>query len=349
LRSHAPIIEEWDTDNDNDSVFRPKSDQTKPKFTKINFVKSSENVKSVNKENTHRQVEYPKKSQSPRGNFVPTAVATKSGQVPVNAAKQSSPRVATSISTARLVNTAAPKPKVNDALPTIYSYFKAHSPVRRTFNQKSAAKTNNFDEKVNTARVNNVTTAGTKAVVSAAEENGENAGNPQYTLQDQGIFDSRCSRHMTGNKSFLTDYQKIDGGFVAFRGSPKGGKITRKGKIRIGKLDFKDVYFVKELKTECLILSPDFKLLDESQVLLKVPKQNNMYSFDLKNVVPSGDLTCLFTKAIIDESNLSHRRLGHINFKTMNKLVRGNLVRDLPLKLFENNHACVACKKGKQH
>ncbi|GJU14471.1 ribonuclease H-like domain-containing protein [Tanacetum coccineum] len=102
-------------------------------------------------------------------------------------------------------------------------------------------------------------------------------------------------------------------------------------------------------ETECLVLSPDFKLLDESQVLLKVPRQNNMYSFDLKNVVPSGGLTCLFAKATIDESNLWHRRLGHINFKTMNKLMRGNLVRGLPLKLFENDHTCVACQKGKQH
>ncbi|GJX02383.1 hypothetical protein Tco_0186296 [Tanacetum coccineum] len=56
------------TDSDNDSVFRPKTDQTKPKFTKINFVKSDENVKSINKENTHRQEEYPRKSQSPRDN-----------------------------------------------------------------------------------------------------------------------------------------------------------------------------------------------------------------------------------------------------------------------------------------
>ncbi|GKF48489.1 ribonuclease H-like domain-containing protein, partial [Tanacetum coccineum] len=76
-------------------------------------------------------------------------------------------------------------------------------------------------------------------------------------------------------------------------------------------------------ETECLVLSPDFKLLDESQVLLKVPRQNNMYNFDLKNVVPSGGLTCLFAKATIDEYNLWHRRLGHINFKTINKLVRG--------------------------
>ncbi|GKF25609.1 putative ribonuclease H-like domain-containing protein [Tanacetum coccineum] len=74
-----------------------------------------------------------------------------------------------------------------------------------------------------------------------------------------------------------------------------------------------------------------------------------MYSFDLKNVVPSGGLTCLFAKATIDESNLWHMRLGHINFKTMNKLVRGNLVRGLPSKIFENDHTCVACQKRKQH
>ncbi|GJT60404.1 putative ribonuclease H-like domain-containing protein [Tanacetum coccineum] len=103
------------------------------------------------------------------------------------------------------------------------------------------------------------------------------------------------------------------------------------------------------IETECLVLSPDFKLLDESQVLLKVPRQNNMYSFDLKNVVPSGGLTCLFAKATIDESNLWHKRLGNINFKIMNKLVRGNLVRGLPLKIFENYHTYVACQKGKQH
>ncbi|GJX67314.1 hypothetical protein Tco_0303041 [Tanacetum coccineum] len=68
VRPSSPIIEDWDTDSDDDSVFRPKSNQTKPKFTKINFVKSDENVKFVNKENTHRQVEYPRKSQSPRDN-----------------------------------------------------------------------------------------------------------------------------------------------------------------------------------------------------------------------------------------------------------------------------------------
>ncbi|GJX25497.1 putative ribonuclease H-like domain-containing protein [Tanacetum coccineum] len=194
-------------------------------------------------------------------------------------------------------------------------------------------------------------------------------GNPRQDLKDKGVINNGCSTHMTGNRSYLTDYEEIDGGFVAFGGNSKGGKITRKGKIRTGKLDFEDVYFVKELKfnlfsvsqmcdkknsvlftdTECVVLSPDFKLTDESHVLLKVPRKDNMYSVDLKNVVPQGGLTCLFAKATPDESNLWHRRLGHVNFKTINKLVRGNLVRGLPSKLFEINQTCVACQKGKQH
>ncbi|GJV50213.1 ribonuclease H-like domain-containing protein [Tanacetum coccineum] len=77
--------------------------------------------------------------------------------------------------------------------------------------------------------------------------------------------------------------------------------------------------------TACVVLSPDFKLTDKSHVLLKVPRKDNMYSIDLKNIIPQGGLTCLFAKATPDESNLWHRRLGHVNFKTMNKLVKGNL------------------------
>ncbi|GJS86091.1 putative ribonuclease H-like domain-containing protein [Tanacetum coccineum] len=146
-------------------------------------------------------------------------------------------------------------------------------------------------------------------------------------------------------------------------------EFLEKGKIKTGTLDFDNVYFYKELKynlfsvsqicdkkknvlftdTECLVLSSDFKLLDESQVLLRVPRKDNIYSVDLKSVVPIKGLTCLFAKATIDESNLWHRRLGHINIKNMNKLVKGNLVRGFPLKIFENDHSCVACQKGIQH
>ncbi|GJY94132.1 putative ribonuclease H-like domain-containing protein [Tanacetum coccineum] len=101
--------------------------------------------------------------------------------------------------------------------------------------------------------------------------------------------------------------------------------------------------------TGCFVLSPDFKLADESQVLLKVPRKNNMYSVDMKNIVPKESLTCLVAKATLDESMLWHRRLGHVNFKTINKLVKDNLVKGLPIKRFENDQTCVACLKGKQH
>nr|GEU36446.1 ribonuclease H-like domain-containing protein [Tanacetum cinerariifolium] len=172
---------------------------------------------------------------------------------------------------------------------------KAHSPIRRPINHRPATKNSNFNKKVTTVKVNNVNVVqGTKV-----------------------------------------------------GGNPKGGKISGKGKIKTDKLDFDDVYFVKELKfnlfsvsqmcdkknsvlfidTECVVLSSDYTLPEENYVLLRVPREKNMYNVDLKNVVPSGDLTCLFAKATLDESNLWHRRLGHINFKTMNKLVKGNLVR----------------------
>ncbi|GJR78451.1 putative ribonuclease H-like domain-containing protein [Tanacetum coccineum] len=101
--------------------------------------------------------------------------------------------------------------------------------------------------------------------------------------------------------------------------------------------------------SECLVLSPNFKLSDESQILLKIPRKDNMYSFDIKNIVPKETLTCLVAKDTLDESMLWHRRLGHINFKNINKLVKENLVRGLPLKHFENDQTCVACLKGKQH
>nr|GEZ38240.1 ribonuclease H-like domain-containing protein [Tanacetum cinerariifolium] len=101
--------------------------------------------------------------------------------------------------------------------------------------------------------------------------------------------------------------------------------------------------------TDCLVLSSNFKFPDENQILLRVPRRNNMYSVDMKNIIPKESLTCLVTKDILDESMLWHRRLGHIRFKNINKLVTDNLVRGLPSKCFENDQTCVACLKGKKH
>ncbi|GJR27106.1 ribonuclease H-like domain-containing protein [Tanacetum coccineum] len=190
-------------------------------------------------------------------------------------------------------------------------------------------------------------------------------GNPEILLQDHAVVDSGYSSHMIGNKAYLSDNEDFNRGFMAFGSDPKGGKITGKGNIKTANLDFDDVYFVDELKfnlfsisqicdnknsilfteTECLILSPSFKLLDESQVVLRAPRKDDVYSLDLKNIVPSGCITFLYANATADESKLWHRRLGHVNFKNINKLVKGHLVRDLPLKVFVNDHTCVVCKQ----
>ncbi|GKA11194.1 uncharacterized mitochondrial protein-like protein [Tanacetum coccineum] len=219
--------------------------------------------------------------------MVTRTVLTKSGPILLNIA--------------RPVNTVQSRTAVNNAGPMKNVINNAYSSARRPFNKITATNNSNFTKKVNTIKGTRVNTARPKAVISAVKGNKGNVGNPYQDLKDKGVIDSRCSRHMIGNRSYLTDYEEIDRGFVAFGGNSKGGKITGK----------------------------DFKLTDESHVLLKVSRKDNMYSVDLKNVIPQGGLTCHFAKATPDESNLWHRRLGHVNFKTMNKLVRGNLVRGI--------------------
>nr|GEU93432.1 putative ribonuclease H-like domain-containing protein [Tanacetum cinerariifolium] len=244
----------------------------------------------------------------------------KSAKGQESTARQSSSRVAAQVSTVRPINTSAPKPIVNVAKSRQNAFQKTHSLSKRPFHQQTSLKNRYLVNTTKVKFVNTVYTTKGKSVTSAFGKQGSNAvkssacwvwrpkikGDPQAALRDTGIFDSGCSRHMTRNKSFLSDYQEYDGGFADFAGSSTG-------------------------------------------VLLKVPRKNNMYSFDLKNVVPSKGLTCLFAKATNDESNLWHKRLGHINFKKMDKLMKGNLVRGLPSKIFKNDHTCVACQKGKQH
>nr|GEV26116.1 hypothetical protein [Tanacetum cinerariifolium] len=238
---------------------------------------------------------------NPQRHVVPTTILTKSKLVPITAARpvtavvlkphhyarmtHPNPQrhmVPTAVLTksklvlltaARPVTTAVPQPHVTRPRPAKIVVTKPHSSPRRNINRRQSPNPSTFPQKVTTAK-------------------------------DKGVIDSGCSRHMTGNMSYLTDFEEINGGYVAFGGNPKGEKISGKGKIRTD--------------TECIVLSPEFKLPDENQVLLRVPRENNMYNVDLKNIVPSRDFTC-------------------------------NLVRGLPSKVFENNHTGVACKKGKQH
>nr|GEV85484.1 ribonuclease H-like domain-containing protein [Tanacetum cinerariifolium] len=155
--------------------------------------------------------------------------------------------------------------------------------------------------------------------------------NPFLDAEDERVFDSGSSRSMTGNKERLDDFQAFQGEKVTFEGGE--GRITGKGTIRTLTLDFENVYYVKELQhfnlfsisqicdkknrvlftdTECLVLSKDFKLPDESMVVLRVPRKDNIYTINLNNLCPG---------------------------------VKGNLARGLPPKLFKNDHTCVACCK----
>nr|GEX08436.1 hypothetical protein [Tanacetum cinerariifolium] len=86
----------------------------------------------------------------------------------------------------------------------------------------------------------------------------------QFDYADALGKSNGCSRHMTGNISFLLEFEEFNGGYVAFGGNAKGGKILGKD-------------------TECVVLSSDYKLSDENHVLLRVPRENNMYNVYIKN------------------------------------------------------------------
>ncbi|GJU76965.1 ribonuclease H-like domain-containing protein [Tanacetum coccineum] len=253
----------------------------------------------------------------------------------VNTARHNFNSQAIPTNAARKVHTV--KPIVNNVRPKTV-FHKTHSPIRRPFNRTTTPRTKFSNQKVNTAGVKAVSTVRGKREIAAKPSAGCNwrpkrhywnkvskynyGSNSRKSLKNKGIVDSGCSRHMTGNKAYLAKYQDYNGGPVAFGGSK--GYITGKGKIKTGKLDFEDVCFMKELQhfnlffvsqmcdkknkvlftdTEYLVLSPDFKLPDENQVLLRVPRQNNMYSFNLEKIVPSGGLSCLIAKATVEFKN----------------------------------------------
>nr|GEZ63648.1 hypothetical protein [Tanacetum cinerariifolium] len=214
--------------------------------------------------------------------------------VPAAVLTQSKP---VSITTVRPVSAAGPKIKVTRPRLAHPIVTKSKSPIRRHLTRSPSPQTSNSTPRV---------TAVQAPVVSAAQGMQEKWGNPQHVLKDNGVIDSGCSRYMIGNMSYLSDFEELMVDMLPLEVTP-----------RVNSVLFTD--------TACLVLSPDFKRSNESQVLLRVPRENNMYNVNLKNIVPSGDLTCLFAKATIDESNLWHRRLGHINFKTINKLASMDL------------------------
>ncbi|GJX76796.1 putative ribonuclease H-like domain-containing protein [Tanacetum coccineum] len=352
----APIIEDWVSDSDEENVPKVKTVEmfNKPSFAKINFVKSTEQVKSPRKTSVDKNRQ---NTPSPRGNkrnwnqqmsqklgsdfemfnkachvcgsfdhlkndcnnwynngrFAKpvwtnvqrvnkqnfsklTHPSPKRNMVPRTVLTRSGP---ISLNTARPVNTVQPRTAVNNAGPMKNVINNAYSTARRPFNKITAANNSNFTKKVNTVKGTRVNTARPKVVISVVKGN-------------KGNVVKASAWQSTIIKKLMEDLLPLEE--LKFNLFSVSQMCDKKNSVL-----FTD--------TECVVLSLDFKLTNESHVLLKVPRKDNMYSVDLKNVIPQGGLICLFLKATPDESNLWHRRLGHVNFKIINKLVRGNLVR----------------------
>ncbi|GJY90625.1 putative ribonuclease H-like domain-containing protein [Tanacetum coccineum] len=218
--SDAPIIEEYESDSDDEYVIQPSKEQEKPSFAFVNTVKHVKTPReTVKEQNTYspspkankrdwnglmskrlglgygftkkacfvcgsfshlirdcdfhekrmaKQVELNKKKSKGTGQgenrsvwnnvqrlnhqnkFVPTAVLTRTGRIPVNTARQNLSSQAATTSTARKVNTA--RPIVNEIRPR-NNFYKSHSPIRRPFNRTAAPKAKFSNQKVNTAEI----------------------------------------------------------------------------------------------------------------------------------------------------------------------------------------------------
>ncbi|GJZ18347.1 putative ribonuclease H-like domain-containing protein [Tanacetum coccineum] len=164
--------------------------------------------------------------------------------------------------------------------------------VPRAVLMKIGLKTFNTARTVNTAHPKSTVFSAKPMSCFPKNKEHNSTGKPQH--DGKGFVDNGCSRHTTRNIAYLFYFKKFDRGYITFRGGAHGGRYYCKG----------------TLKLDILILN----------------------IFDMKNIVPKETLTCLVAKATSDESMLWHMRLGHINFKNINKLVKDNIVRGLPTK-----------------
>nr|GEW48737.1 retrovirus-related Pol polyprotein from transposon TNT 1-94 [Tanacetum cinerariifolium] len=225
---HDALTANWVSDSEDESEGEPMPTQKAP-----SFVQTSKHVK------TPRTSVKPHSARMthPHSNrhVVPTAILTRSRLVPLNAA--------------RPITIVVPQPTMKSTKPVKHVVNKEHSPIRRPSNHRPAPKNSNFHQKVTIVKDKKVNAVkGTKG----------NWGNPQQALKDKGVINSGFSRHMTGNISYLSDFEKTIEDMLHFVGIQK--------------------------------------MPDEKHMFLRVPRENKMYNVDLKNVVPSGDLTYLFAK-----------------------------------------------------
>nr|GFC60532.1 hypothetical protein [Tanacetum cinerariifolium] len=132
------------------------------------------------------------------------------------------------------------------------------------------------------------------------------------------IINSECSKHMTSNRALLTNFVE---------------KFL--GTVRFGNHDF-------------AVIAGYGDVVIDGADLLTGDRSSNLYAISL-NEVASNSSTCLLAKASSSQSWLWHQRLSHLNFTTINNLVKNNLVQGLPKMKFEKDHLCFACEQGKIH
>nr|GFC67759.1 ribonuclease H-like domain-containing protein [Tanacetum cinerariifolium] len=167
----------------------------------------------------------------------------KYSRIPLHKVSDAAPSKSKLVLTTAARTIRAIKPKFSKARPNItpYAVSKCKSPFRKPFIRHTSPKPSISPPMVNAANLSAVSAARVNAAVSAAkindvkpsgvtavQHNHTKKGNPQQALKDKGVIDSGCSRHMTGNMSYLSDFEELNGGYVAVGGNPKGGKITGK-------------------------------------------------------------------------------------------------------------------------
>ncbi|KAD3640186.1 hypothetical protein E3N88_29409 [Mikania micrantha] len=235
------------------------------------------------------------------------------------------------------------------------------------------ASVDSFHKKKSKSKVKpKISDKNASSVASTDNASSVSSNGPSACQSSIWYVDSGGSMHMTGSRSLLHNYFTGRRGFVSF-GNDAKGYIIGKGVVTNGEIRFDDVNHVENLKynllsvsqmcdkghvslftkQDCRILSSDVmplisKVLNE-YTLLKANRVGKVYAFDLSKKISVKGHPCLFSKASFKESNLWHRRLGHVNIKNMNQLVKHGLVRGLPLKDFSCDENCSACLKGKQH
>nr|GEU53155.1 retrovirus-related Pol polyprotein from transposon TNT 1-94 [Tanacetum cinerariifolium] len=143
-------------------------------------------------------------------------------------------------------------------------------------------------------------------------------------------LDSDCSKHMTEDRSQLTNFVHKFLGTVKFS-NDQVANIIGYGDYHIWNVTYSRVYYVEGL---------------EHNIFSVGSRGTNLYSLSIGDMMASSPI-CLLSKATKTKLWLWHRRLSHLNFGSINHLARHGLIRGLPRLKFEKDHLCSACAMEK--